>query len=71
VPAVAFAAADFAGCVETVELGHLAVHEDRVVCVCRVHVEGYAAVGGDIDNQAASFKHANCNELVDLVVFDD
>ncbi len=63
--------ADRGGGGVAVELGHLAVHEDRVVGAVAEALEHLAAVLGDVGGDVALGQHALDHEAVDRVVVGD
>ena len=63
--------ADGAGGFDTVEFGHLDVHEDEVVVAGGEGFEGLFAVGGDVDDVAAFAEDGGDDLLVDEVVFGE
>lgn len=66
-----FKGAQLCGGLIAVEYGHLAVHEDDTVGACGDHVEGFAAIGGEVDIVKAEFGEKLHNEfLVDRVIID-
>lgn len=54
---------------ESIELGHLAVHQDQVVVLLLGHFESDETVFGNIDLVPQSIEHPNSHFLVDEVVF--
>ena len=72
-PRQAGVAADVAGGLEAVHLGHLEVHQDQVEGVRGAglqHGDGEAPVVGHLHGGALLFEQAPGDELVDVVVFD-
>ena len=59
---------DLGGCLISVDLGHLTIHEDGLVVAALVHVERYAAVRGDVHSEATLLQQAAGDELIDGVV---
>ena len=66
-----FAAAEFEGGLVPIELGHVAVHEDRLVGAAAAHLERHSAVCRDVHLEAVLLQHADGHDLVDLVVLGE
>ncbi len=64
---------DLAAGLETVQLGHFAVHQDQLngVRIAAVEIHGLAAVVGELHGVAAFLQQAAHHHLVHRIVFGD
>ena len=69
--AALLAAAQLAGRLVAVHVGHLAVHQDRVVAPRGERLERLAPVADDVDAAAAALERASGDDLVDGAVLGD
>jgi hypothetical protein len=71
VAAAGLVATDLGRRLVAVELGHLTIHEDRLIAARGVHLHRFAAVAGDVRAEAELLEHPHGHELIDALVLRD